>query len=105
MLKAHYSFDISGYKGHNVYVYLYIYESDGTIHKGTDGNNLRTWSSKLYCSWENTTFSDGSLSFYNSQLNPTYGTHDYYAQLWVYDEDTSEWIGSSDKMTYSHTGN
>lgn len=104
-LKGHYSFDISGYQGHNVYVYMYIYESDGTFHKGTDGKDLRTWSTKLYCNWDRTTFTDGSLAFYNSALNPKYGTNDYYAQFWVYDADTDQWIGSSDKMTYSHTGN
>ena len=104
-LKGHYSFDINGYQGHYVYVYMYIYESDGSFHKGADGKDLRTWSGKLYCEWDRTIFTDGSLAFYNSTLNPKYGTNDYYAQFWVYDADTDQWIGSSDKMTYSHTGN
>lgn len=104
MLKFNYNITLNGCLGHNIRVYMFVDIPKGKGHKFASGEVMSAISGVLCPSKNYVRFEGGALGIYNDQLNPLPGLNTYYTRLWAKDENTGEWIGHSDFLSYDITG-
>lgn len=104
MLQLHYTLKADGLQGHKLVPILAVEIPQGTLHKFSDGNDMKQIGNELTCSYQSTTFNGQWQAIYIDALNPLPGKQTYYACIYIADKTTNQVIARSDYKNFTNTG-
>lgn len=104
-LKYHYSYVITGAKGHELRKVLTIETPKGTLHRKKDGTPMEFDDNQpRLIENDNSDIKDRYYGINYNNLNLLSGKHTYYARMKIYDKGTGQLLGTSPYLTYTMTG-
>lgn len=108
MLKARYTMEAHGLRGHTLIPVLFIDRQPGVSHYFANNSQMKQDGPEYYVEYEDTYWNGDSqfIGIYNDSLNPLPGKHTYNTRMFVYDKTTGQFIGNSNTpfISFDMTG-